>query len=230
MSVRTLRRGCVADAYTAASGLSIVSYTESASGFGLNTGTTRTVTGLSVVSGDMLVFLGAQEDVSGTFSAPTATGVTFTSRQVNATANNCRSNAYTAPIVSTNASLTVSATVPSGKYSGFGLFLVRGGVFGTSSKETNTSEAPDLTITTTKANSVLLYLQADWNAGDGTSRTWRTVNSIVGTERTYFRNSAAYTVYAGSWSDSGAIGAKSVGLSAPVGQQTSHVAVEIKSV
>jgi hypothetical protein len=34
----------------------------------------------------------------------------------------------------------------------------------------------------------------------------------------------------GSWSDSGAIGAKSTGLSLPTGQQTSHIAVEIKSV
>lgn len=227
MTSRISRRGPIAEAYQTASGLSVVSYTESASGFGNNTGTTRTVSGLSVVSGDLLVVFGAQEDISGTFNAPTATGVTFTSRQANATSNNCRTLAYTGPITSTNASLSISATVPSGKASGLGVFLMRGGAYGTSVAETAVSEAPAIDLTATKSGSIGLYIEADWNAGDGTSRTWRTINSIVGTERTYFRNASAYTVYVGSWSNLGSTGAKTFGLSAPTGQQVSQIAVEI---
>lgn len=211
----------------AAPGLSIVSYTESASGFGLNTGTSRTASGISVLNGDLLVVFGAQEDVSGTFGAPTATGVTFTSRQANTTGANCRSYAYTGPITADNASLSVSATVPSGKCSGISVFVLRGGAYGTSTKETNTTEAPGLDLTATKAGSIGLYIEADWNALNGSSRTWRTINSIVGTERTYAFTSGAYTVYVGSWSDLGSTGTKTFGLSSPSGQQTSQIAVEI---
>lgn len=229
MSVHRLRRGCIADAYQAPpSGPTLVSYTESASGFNNNLGTTRTASGISVLNGDLLVVFGAQEDISGTFGAPTSTGVTFgAAKQTNASSNNCRSYLYTGSITADNASQSVSATVPSGKYSGLAVFVMRGAAYGTSVAETAVSEAPSIDLTATKAGSIGLYIQADWNAGDGTSRTWRTINSIVGTERAYMRNSSAYTVYVGSWSNLGATGAKTFGLSAPSGQQISQIAVEI---
>lgn len=226
MTSRIARRGAIAESYQTPSGLSIVSYNESASGWNNTTGTTRTISGLSVVSGDILVVFGAQEDVSGTFSAPTATGVTFTSRQANASANNCRTVAYTGPITTTNASLSLSCTVPV-KFCGICAFLVRGGAYGTSVKETNTTEAPAVDLTATKAGSIGLYIQADWNAGVTTGKTFRTINSIVGTERAALQVGGKYTVYVGSWSDLGATGTKTFGLSAPTGQQTSQIAVEI---
>lgn len=222
---RLHRRGVIADAYQTPSGLSIVSYSES--GWGNAVTSPKTISGISVLNGDLLVVFGAQENISGTMGAPTATGVTFTNRQTNVTANNCRSYAYTGPITSDNASLDVSAAVSGGNFCGICALLIRGGVYGTSSKETDTTEAPALDLTATKAGSIGLYIEADWNAADGSSRTWRTINSIVGTDQAYFRDSARYTVYVGSWSNLGATGTKTFGLSAPSGQKTSQIAVEI---
>jgi hypothetical protein len=97
----------------------------------------------------------------------------------------------------------------------------------------NTTGTPSISITTTQDNSAVAVIIIDWNAADGASRTWLTVNSITptsgnGGERTYFRNASFYTVYAAYWSDVGAAGAKTVGLSAPGSQQYSIIAVEVK--
>jgi hypothetical protein len=59
------------------------------------------------------------------------------------------------------------------------------------------------------------------------------VNGITPTagnalERLYFRDSVRYTAYDGYWSDAGAAGANSYGLSAPSAQDYAVIAVEVK--
>lgn len=123
-----------------------------------------------------------------------------------------------------------------------GSFLFFGGNFpvfrdsdgvGASAKTNVLSGAPSLDITTTQDNSAIVVVVGDWNAADGASRTWRTVNGTApsaanGFELTYFRDSSRYTLYVAYYPDAGAAGAKTVGLSAPTGQKYSIIAVEVK--
>ena len=107
------------------------------------------------------------------------------------------------------------------------------GIGGEAHSTAGTSGAPSLSITTTADNSAIVCIFVDWNAADGASRTWRTVNGITptagnGLERVYFRNASNYTVYVAYYSDAGTAGAKTIGLSAPSGQRWVGIAVEVK--
>lgn len=104
---------------------------------------------------------------------------------------------------------------------------------GASAKTNVSSGAPSLALTTVAANSAIIAINGDWNAADGTTRTWRTINSITptagnGLEVTYFRNAAQWTIYGAYWNDAGAAGSKTTGISAPSTMKYSIVAVEVK--
>lgn len=104
--------------------------------------------------------------------------------------------------------------------------------FGAAESAIEGAGGPSLAITTTQANSALVVAAGDFNAIDGATRTWRTASVTPtagnGLEKTYYRNSVAYTVYAAVYNDVGAVGAKTVGLSAPIGQRYGIVAIEVK--
>lgn len=130
--------------------------------------------------------------------------------------------------------LTRSTDPGTDMYFGANVLTFRGsdGV-GASNKTNVSSGAPSLALTTTTDNAAIVAANGDWNAADGSSRTWRTINSITptsgnGLERTYFRDSAHYTVYIAYWSDVGSAGSKTTGLSAPSGQKYSIAVVEVK--
>lgn len=108
--------------------------------------------------------------------------------------------------------------------------------FGASAKVTSGSGAPSLSLTTTQDNSAIVVFVGDWNAINGSSRTWRTVNGFTpsaanGKELVYAGTAGSdYIVYAAYYPDAGTAGAKTVGLSAPTGQKYSVVALEVKGV
>lgn len=88
-------------------------------------------------------------------------------------------------------------------------------------------------MTTTGDNSVVVQFAGDWNATDGSTRTWRTVNSIApssgnGYEKTYQAVGGFYTVYGAYWPDTGAAGTKTFGMTAPTAQKFSLGLVELK--
>lgn len=102
--------------------------------------------------------------------------------------------------------------------------LIRGsdGFDAASSSNNGTgSGAPSWTLTTTTNNCLIVAVVVDWNAVDGASRTWRTVNGITptagnGFERSYvLSGTGALTYYVAYWPDVGAAGAKTLGLSTP---------------
>jgi hypothetical protein len=92
----------------------------------------------------------------------------------------------------------------------------------------NIAVSNTITLTTTQANSTLLVGSGDWNAVDGASRTRRTVNGSTGTEELYGRDSAQYSWYGQRYDDAGSIGSVTGGYSAPSGQASAIIAVEIK--
>lgn len=191
----------------------------------------KTTASFSVEDGDILVCFAIVEGNGMTFSTPTNTGTAFTwtLQQEVSVSDYTRVAIWTAPVTATQSN-TVSVARGSGDVGNFyGVnvltFRASDGI-GASAKTNVSSGAPTLNLTTTQANSAIVVANGDWNASDGTSRTWR-ANAGTLTEQTYFRDSSRYTVYGGYHADAGAVGTYAVGLSAPTGQKYSIVAVEI---
>lgn len=104
--------------------------------------------------------------------------------------------------------------------------------FGNSATGNASGSAPSLAITTAHDNSAIVAWFADWNEVDGSTRTWRTINSITPAsgsgELVYQDVSFAATFYGAAWSDAGTAGSKTTGLSAPGGQKWVGIAVEVR--
>lgn len=192
----------------------------------------------SVQTGDVLVAVGVIADSNGVNDNLTVSGGSLT--WTVPTNGRVKVNAYCGVVIYTatatsSTSITVafaSAASPSAWFGG-NVLTFRGSAGVSASAKTNLATGtPSLAITTTGANSAVVAVNGDWNAADGTTRTWRTVNSLTptsgnGLERTYFRDAAQYTTYAAYWTDVGAAGSKTVGLSAPSGMKWAIAAVEV---
>lgn len=192
----------------------------------------------SVTTNNILVGLGGFSNLESWTLAISNSGTahTWTERQKVSVANYCLAYGWTAPAAATQSNTATFTRGGSGSATLFGGIVLQfsgsDGV-GASAKTNVASGAPSLSITTTQDNSAIVVFVLDWSAVDGASRTWRTVNSVTptaanGLERSYFRDSAQYTVYSAYYSDAGTAGAKTVGLSAPGAQKYSIIAVEIK--
>lgn len=195
---------------------------------------TKTTASFTTLAGDILVGVAGSEDNGRAPGSIGGGGLTWTEKNRVAVATYCQ--ALIASATATAQSMTANIPGFNGNANFYGLnvltFRASDGV-GATAKTNVLSGAPSLSITTTQDNSAIVVVVLDWSAQDGTSRTWRTVNSITptagnGMERTYFRDAAAYTAYAAYYSDAGTAGAKTVGISAPGSQKYSIVALEVK--
>jgi hypothetical protein len=187
----------------------------------------KATSSFSVQSGDVLVAYGMTEDSPNGLSI-SGGSLTWTQQQLVNASSYGRAYVWTATASSTT-SITVTFTRSgSGQYGGDVLVFRGSGGIGASAK-TNTTGAPSLSLTTTLANSAIVVASVDWNAVGGGSRTWRTGAGTL-TETTYATDPAHGTFYGGYHANAGTVGAKTLGLSAPSGQQYSIVAVEVKGV
>lgn len=181
----------------------------------------------SVQTGDVLVAVGATSDQSVTLTV-SGGSLTWTQQQVVNVASNCWVAVWTAIATSsTSFAVTFTRSASADVFYGGNVLIFRGSSGVGASAKTNTTGAPSLNLTTTAANSAIVVATADWNAVDGASRTWRTGAGAL-SEVSYFRDASQYTLYAGYHADAGAVGSKTVGLSAPAGQRYAIVAVEVK--
>ena len=197
-----------------------------------NTSTTPKTVSVTVQTGDLLVVISvAQSANSPQTTAPTGGSLTYTQRaSLGATTNDARAIAWTAPATS-DATFSVSASRPSiaGDLWGFNVWVLRSSDgIGAIGAPTVNSTSNSVTLTTTQDNSALCVASSDWNAADGTARTRRTINGSTGSEDTYFRDSTQYTTYAQRYTDCGAAGSVTAGYSAPTGQASAIIAVEVK--
>lgn len=189
----------------------------------------------SVLPDECLLVFGAAEADGYTLETPTggeAGGIEYTLNESVAFSGYSPIYAWSSPVTNTD-SFTLSVDTFTTQKWGFiaARFAGSSGV-GAAEQTHVSSGAPSLNITTTGDNSALLVMVTDWNAGDGTSRTWRAVNGFTPDttegELVYFRDSAAYTVYVAYYPDTGTSGSVcTTGLSAPTGQKYSIVAIEI---
>lgn len=193
--------------------------------------TPRTTAGISVTTGNRIVVasLNAQSPSSGTYTITSSPTHTWAPQENQNVPDFCGLRIWSTTATTTG-TLTVTVQPDSGAGQLFGarVFEFSGsGGFGAAESTSVASGAPSLAITTTGDNSGLIVANCDWNAGDGASRTWRTINGSTGTEKVYFRNATWYTVYVAYYADAGAAGAKTAGLSAPTGQKYTIGALEV---
>lgn len=200
-----------------------------------NTNTTPKTLSIAVNAGDTLVVYGLSDNDLTTISTPSDGVNTYLSIQSIVITDYCWTGAWKTT-AATSTTLTVSCTRggAGGDHWGIGWYLHRNSAgVGASSKTNVSGGAPSLALTTGSANSAIINVVGDWNAIDGTSsRVWRTINSIVpssgaGTEGLFLFDSTLATLYSARWTDAGAAGSKTTGLSAPAGQKYSIIAIEI---
>lgn len=200
------------------------------------TGTSKTTTAFDVQAGDLIVvytYREAQND--GTAVTPSASGgsVTWTQRANQSGGNStvAESICWTGAVGATATGITVSCNRPSTIDMNWGLTVElwrdHGGVGVAFSGNNGTGSGAPSVAATCSANSAVTCGVCDWNAADGTSRTWRTINGAAESESTYFRNSAAYANYQGYRTDTGAAGSITQGLTAPSTMRWVLTGVEI---
>lgn len=218
---------------TASGGLTFIQDFESS--FDGTVSATAATGSFSVQTGDILVALSGSENTSaaGTLT-PSGGSLTWTEQKEVTTASRAGADVTTA-VAGSNASFAVTITrslTPGSVGFGGNVMTFRGGSgIGASVKADNTTGTATISITTTQANSAVA-VAVFTDTASIVGRTWASVGGATFTELTALiaTNSTfpAYGVYIGYYDNVGAIGAKTVGLTAPNGQLYSIVAVEIK--
>jgi formylglycine-generating enzyme required for sulfatase activity len=194
-----------------------------------NTSTlSKTTASFNVQTGDVLVAYASAEN--GVNPALTISGgsLTWTLRQSIHTGNSDADVYIWTAVANATTAMTVTFTMGSTgvQYGGNVLTFRNSGGVGASSS-TSATGGPFLNLTTTKANSAIVFVSGDWNAVDGSTRTYRNGAGAF-TEQTYVYSSGRYTVYGGYYANAGAAGTYAVGVNSPTGQHFSIAAIEIK--
>lgn len=193
---------------------------------------TASITGQTV--GNICVSGGIAEDGSAsTLTTPTG-GPTWAAAGSVDVAAYTEVKAWSATAAATSWTHSQAFPANGGAWFGSALYAFSGSDGVGANNQTNVlSGAPSLALTTLGDNSAICVYVGDWTAQDGTVRTWLTVNSVTptlgnGLEKVYFRDSAHYAAYSAYYTDAGAAGSKTVGLSAPGSQKYSITATEVK--
>jgi hypothetical protein len=200
-----------------------------------NLGSSFSVTGVAVQTGDVIVACHLKEYKDGTIQTPTNDGaaLVWTQQQnLDHSDENCELAIFTA-IADSNRTIQVNFSISlSGNSHGGVVFVFRNASVGNSAltHDLDDVEPMDVSITTSQANSAIVVIAADWQARDGASRAWLTADAGSFTETQYNFSSGNYTVYLGYHPDAGASGAKTVGVdsNAALPPRGSIAAIEIK--
>ena len=221
-------------------GATRISYNTHSAASNFNTITTpKSTNAFDVVAGDLIVVMSSLESAaSPTVVTPTASGgsVTWTARATQNANTTQQSAAYcwTGLVGATASGITVSLDRPSSSTSLFWgmsatVWRGHGGVGVVFSGNNGISNGAPSVSATCAANSAVQCQINDWNAVDGATRTWRTINGVAQSEATYVNVSGRHTVYGGYTTDTGAAGSITQGLTAPSTMRWVLVGVEITS-
>lgn len=201
----------------------------------LSTGTPKTCTGVTFQVGDRLeVKASAEQHGTSATVTPTlsAGAATWTKYGDVGAAGALNSGAWSwvgvVTTAATNATVTLARPTGSNIQWGFSTSVIRGSTgIGVRFEGTNAtaSGAPSVTQTCS-ANSLLTCQVNDWNATDGATRTWRSVNGSPISESSYYRSSSTHAMYGGFVADSGSAGSVTLGLTLPGTQRWVMVGFE----
>jgi len=207
-----------------------------ASDAGINSNTPTHTMSVTTAIGDRLVAWASMADNACTVATPTGgTGLTWNVAAIlNGTASFAGSYLWTAGPCTAAETLTLSAS----KSGGSGTFMWAFGCerfsgtsgFGGTITASNASGAPTANLVVAKANSAVVVVDGDWNAGATTGYTWRTgagaaTDLLIDIDTS---TSSTLTCYVGYHANAGAAGTYAVGLTAPTAQKYSIAAVEVQ--
>lgn len=192
-------------------------------------------TSVTTQAGDLVVVTAAMENGSDAFIAPTGNSINFIQRQlIGAAVDYAPVGIWTGVdmVGGTNWTFSIGRSNSTGRF-GATVYIFRNyGYVGASNATTLNGGAPTLSLAPTNPSSALVVVSADWNAVDGSSRTWNTINGTTptsgnGLEKNYLYVSGQYTTYGAYYPNIGATDSKTVGLAAPSGQKYSIAVIEI---
>ena len=198
---------------------------------GFTTITSPKTVSVTTQAGDIVVVYGGGEYEGVLLGTPSGNGITFTLQQSIVAGNFATAYMWTGTDTVGGTNWTLSVAAPGSSVWGFGAIVFRNAVVGASAKA-NAESTVSLDVTTTSDYSAVVVFNTDWNANDGSTRVWRTVNGVTPTaanlmEAAYGYVNGAYTAYAAFYPDSGTTGTKTVGLTDPGGQKFSLIGLEI---
>lgn len=202
--------------------------------------TPKTTPAFNVVAGDIIVLQVSGENAGNllaTLPTPTASGgsVVWTLRAKQPTTNSASISfalCWTGVVGATATGITVSLARPISDTSpwwGLSATLWRdhGGVGVVFQNNNGTASSAPSVAATCSANSAVQCVVNDWNAADGASRVWRTINGTPMSESLYYIDTTRHTVYGGYRLDTGAAGSVTMGLTSPATQRWALAGVEI---
>jgi hypothetical protein len=180
---------------------------------------------VTVQAGDLIVVSAGTGNSNVVVNTPTGGGLTFTVQQSVVSVTE-QANAYLWTATSPSAQ-TFTLTISGSDIYAWSAEVWRNhGGIGASAKKTAASTT-SVSLTTQGPNSALVFVDADYYGINGSSRTYLTSVGAF-TEKAYqFAGNGVATFYAGHYADSGAVGSKTVGMSAPSGQHPSLFVLEV---
>ena len=179
-------------------------------------------------AGEILVIKGITAARSQTMSTPAGGGLTYTLRKSDTTASHVAAYIWTAP-VTVSSPMTVTVAV-SGSSVPHSIVVERWSSAKLAATpatcDTTGTGAPSTTITTVAANSQVSWLNGDWTAVNGASRTYNTT-SATPAEDGYTTTTGQYTAYYATQAAATA-GSQTLGVTAPTGQTWTLLGIEIE--
>lgn len=178
----------------------------------------------SVPGGALLVVVtGVNSNTAVDCSVSSSPSLTWTKRVDAGGVNTDDAEIWTAPFAA-GGSVTVTTSWGQNEYFSVVYAIINNEIVlgGASGTETLAS-APSVTVVTTRANSLLFGVTADWNGVDGASRTLRD----AATESNYYHPNGGFTGYA-YYKQATAIASHTLGLSAPTGEIAATAVLEIR--
>lgn len=179
----------------------------------------------AVPSGALLVVTTQNEDETGTASLSSSPSLTWTkSVDVPLATHSGRAQIWTATFTS-GGSITITSNFGSGKQSSVAWVITgQESSLGGATATATAQSQPSRTITTTRANSILICVTSDWNAVDGSSRAYRD----AATEAFYYYASGATTGYH-YYKQAATVTTYTEGITAPSGQSSGTAILEVRS-
>ncbi len=207
-----------------------------ATAFNASTSPKTAMSAVSISSGDVIVIVGAIEggqDAAGYPPAYTENGSASLANVTESTAADVAASSCATYIATASESITITAARGSSADGSwyFGANAIRfSGSSGVGNVVTGGgSGSPSMSIITTQANSAIVVIFTDWNATTGTQTFTSNGGAGSATLLTgYPGDGVRYGAAIAYYADSGAAGAKTVGMSAPTGQKWRGIAIEVK--
>mgnify|MGYP000022699650 CR=1 FL=1 len=189
------------------------------------TGTGSSVHSLTSVPAGALLVLAAQTETHNTSSNVSSSPSLTWTKRVDAQATSSGDSEIWTAVYTAGGNITVTSDFGNNQHSSV-CYVITGAeaTLGGASASGIGQGAPSVNITTTRDNSIVIAGVSDWNAVDGTSRTYR---STPVTETLYHRVPSGFTAY-NFYKSTASVTTYTLGTSAPSGQSSGVVLYEVR--